>query len=100
MSRETEECRIGGFSIGGILTLETAGKLKEQGLKIGSPILLDSLIDTLFPILPRFGFILMKLLNCIINCPGFKEAGLGNLKINGRPLIFLFSYSGLLAQIE
>ncbi len=96
LSRETRECRIGGFCIGGIVALDVAGRLREHGLDIGEPIL----IDTLFPILPRIGYISMKLLKRIINLPGLKETGIGRLKINGRPLNVLFSDPGLLKQMK
>ncbi len=96
ISRETGECRIGGFSIGGIVTLEVASILKKKGIEIGNPIL----IDTLAPTKPGPAVKLMRLFKKIIDLPVLKRLGIGKFTLNGRPLDVLFSDPGLLMQID
>lgn len=91
LGRKSDSVCLAGFSIGGVTALETARRLRAQGGRGGTLVLIDTLYPNAFLRARR----LWQLSGWLIRRLHIQE-----LSMNGRRLGALFSDAGLLVQVE
>ena len=91
LDRKPASVCLAGFSIGGVTALETARRLRAEGMRVGLLALIDTLYPNAFLRARRF----WQLSGWLIRRLHIQE-----LSMNGRRLGALFSDAGLLVQVE